>query len=98
MPNLADLTPGTVGAAAPSCPREGGVAQLAESRLRNNSYLALKNVSCEYQQGLLVLRGFLPSYYLKQLAQEVVARVDGVDQILNQINVLESVVECARRK
>jgi len=97
MANLAELTWMAAGAAAPLSPPESGVAELAESRLRSNSYLALKNVSCEYQQGRLILRGCLPTYYLKQLAQEVVARLDGVDQIVNQIDVLETATACARR-
>ena len=46
--------------------------ELAERCLRSNSHLALKNISCHYQAGVLVLRGCLPTYYLKQLAQETV--------------------------
>jgi hypothetical protein len=44
-----------------------GVVEGAENRLRSNSYLALKNVSCEFREGVLTLRGYLPSYYLKQM-------------------------------
>ncbi|HEV3204764.1 MAG TPA: BON domain-containing protein [Gemmataceae bacterium] len=63
-------------------------AELAESHLRSNSYLALKNISCEYQEGVLILKGYLPTYYLKQVAQAVVAPTEGVDRILNQIEVV----------
>ncbi|HKB39824.1 MAG TPA: BON domain-containing protein [Gemmataceae bacterium] len=74
-----------------------GVGEQAESRLRSNSYLALKNVSCEYDGGRLILRGCLPTYYLKQIAQEVVAGVTGVTEIVNQINVVkESTFGCRR--
>ena len=65
-----------------------GLPELAEGRLRGNPYLALKNVSCDWLDGVLVLRGCLPSYYLKQLAQEVVARLEGVQTIDNQIQVV----------
>jgi osmotically-inducible protein OsmY len=64
------------------------IEELAERQLRGNSYLALKNLSCEYRDGALVLRGLLPTYYLKQLAQEAVAHVEGVARIENQIQVL----------
>jgi hypothetical protein len=38
---------------------------------------------------VLVLRGCLPSYYLKQIAQEVVARqVKGLGRLDNQIQVV----------
>ena len=60
----------------------------AESCLRSNSYLALKNVTCDYREGVLTLRGCLPSYYLKQVAQTVVARVAGGVRIVNEIEVV----------
>jgi CheY-like chemotaxis protein len=60
----------------------------AEARLRSNPYLALKNVSCEGRDGVLTLRGCLPSYYLKQVAQSAVAGLDGVTRIDNRIEVL----------
>jgi osmotically-inducible protein OsmY len=60
----------------------------AERRLRGNPYLALKNVSCGWLDGVLVLRGCLPSYYLKQIAQEAVAGLEGVQRIDNQIQVV----------
>ncbi len=64
------------------------MADLAERRLRSNPYLALKNVTCEWLGGVLVLRGCLPSYYLKQVAQGVVPRLDGVAAVDNQIHVV----------
>ncbi|NBO90767.1 MAG: BON domain-containing protein [Planctomycetia bacterium] len=65
-----------------------GVVEGAENRLRSNSYLALKNVSCEFREGVLTLRGYLPSYYLKQMAQAAVARIEGVDRVVNEIEVI----------
>jgi hypothetical protein len=64
------------------------IADLAEGCLRRNPYLALKNVACDCRDGVLVLRGCLPSYYLKQVAQEAVARLEGVKAIDNQIQIL----------
>jgi osmotically-inducible protein OsmY len=63
-------------------------ADVAERRLRSHPYLALKNVACDYQGGVLALRGCLPSYYLKQIAQEAVASLAGVERIDNQIQVV----------
>jgi osmotically-inducible protein OsmY len=64
------------------------IADLAERLLRSNPYLALKNVSCDWLDGVLILRGCLPSFYLKQITQEVVASVEGVEHIDNQILVV----------
>jgi osmotically-inducible protein OsmY len=65
---------------------------LAEGCLRRNPYPALKNVACDCRGGVLVLRGYLPSYYLKQVAQEVVAHLEGVKGIENQIQVVTPAV------
>ena len=70
--------------ATPSRMPQAGLRELAEGRLRRNPYLALKNVACEWLGGVLVLWGCLPSYYLKQVAQEVVAPRDGVTAVDNQ--------------
>jgi osmotically-inducible protein OsmY len=67
------------------------MADLAERCLRSNPYQALKNVSCDYRDGVLLLRGCLPSYYLKQVAQEAVASLEGVHRIDNQIQVVSPV-------
>jgi hypothetical protein len=63
------------------------VEDLARSQLLGKPYHALRRVSCEYRDGILTLRGRLPSYYLKQVAQEAVAPVAGVDRIVNCIEV-----------
>jgi osmotically-inducible protein OsmY len=60
----------------------------AEERLRRSSYLALRDISCLASDGVLTLRGSLPSYYLKQVAQEIVSGVEGVRHVANQIEVL----------
>lgn len=59
----------------------------AEGRLRRSGYLALRDVSCEVSGRVAWLRGRLPSYYLKQMAQAVVADVEGVQQVINLIDV-----------
>jgi osmotically-inducible protein OsmY len=73
----------TVGTVSQARPEE-----LAERRLRSSSYPALRNISCEYLNGVLVLRGCVETYYLKQVAQEVVAHLEGVGRIDNQLQVV----------
>jgi hypothetical protein len=77
---------GTLAPARPNPPQR--ILEGAESCLRSNAYLALKNVTCDYQEGVLTLRGCLPSYYLKQVAQTAVARVAGGVRIVNEIEVV----------
>ena len=85
---LADRTTGTEPDAQRPDPPASPQA-VAERGLRSSRYSALKRVSCDYQGGVLVLRGCLPSYYLKQIAQEVVAhQFDKVERLENHIQVV----------
>jgi len=63
-------------------------ADWAERCLRSNPFLALKNITCDLLDGVLVLRSCLPTYYLNQIAQEVVADLEGVERVDNQIQIM----------
>ena len=69
-----------------------GRVEEAELCLRGASHAALRNLSCEYWNGVLVLRGCVPTYYLKQVAQAAVSRLEGVERIDNQIKVVAPAV------
>lgn len=62
-------------------------AARAWQRLSQSPYRELKGISCGIKNGVLVLRGQVSSFYLKQLAQEIVRRADGVQAIANQLEV-----------
>jgi osmotically-inducible protein OsmY len=63
------------------------IEEAAERRLRQSRYLELRAVSCEFHEGVLTLRGRVPSYYLKQMAQSLVDRIPGVSELDNQLEV-----------
>ena len=64
------------------------IAQAAMERLRQVPYPSIRGVSCECnEQGVVFLRGQLPSFYHKQLAQEAVAKVAGIVRVINEIEV-----------
>ncbi len=63
------------------------IAEAANECLRNSPYRDIRAVVCEYDHGVLLLKGRLPSFYHKQLAQEAVVRVSGVSQVINEIEV-----------
>ncbi len=66
--------------------RHGGdVAEQAQERLRAVPCISLHHVRCQYRQGRLSLQGQVESYYQKQLAQEALARLEGVVQIVNEL-------------
>jgi len=66
---------------------DGHLAEAAEGRLRKSGHFGLRSVSCESRQGVLVLRGRVSSYYCKQLAQELVRRINGAETIVNRVEV-----------
>jgi len=42
----------------------------------------------EFQQGTIILSGRVPSFYLKQLLQEALRDIDGVERIDNRVDVV----------
>ena len=68
---VATRTDRKIGTKAP--PAEAAIGRLVEGVLRRSGYSALRDVSCVAAGQALYLRGRLPSYYLKQVAQEVAA-------------------------
>jgi hypothetical protein len=44
----------------------------------------------KFRQGVLVVRGSVPTYYLKQMLQHVLVGMDGVCRIDNQVQVIST--------
>ena len=65
------------------------LVDIARGRLSNSPYMAIRDVSCEMENGVLLLRGRLRSFHHKQLAQEAVRPLAGVGQIVNAIEVVD---------
>ena len=66
---------------------EDVVTVAAQARLMRTPYLELHQVLCEFHEGVFTLRGRVSRYYLKQVAQNAVRRLDGVAEIDNQLKV-----------
>jgi osmotically-inducible protein OsmY len=69
-------------------PQVDGVVEAARRRLLGQSHLAIQRIWCEFCDGSLFLRGHVPSFYHKQLAQTAVAGLKGVEQVVNEIDVV----------
>ncbi len=71
------------------------VPQLVIDLLRSCHHPPLRNVKCHFHDGVLTLCGIVPNYFLKQLAQTVAVKIEGVVQLNNRIVVTysESVAE-----
>ena len=59
----------------------------AQRRLASSGYEVLKTIACRFRNGTMFLKGEVPTYYHKQLAQEAVRTLAMVRAINNQITV-----------
>jgi BON domain len=55
--------------------------------LERNPYLVRRNLRFETSAGRVTLRGVVNTYFQKQMAQESLRHVDGVDEIANELEV-----------
>ena len=59
-------------------------------RLDGNGSAAFGGVVVEANEGAVLLKGVVASYYAKQLAQEFAKRIPGVSGVINLIEVREA--------
>ena len=59
----------------------------AEAILRGSAHPPLRRVTCELRDNSLILRGLVPSFHLKQLAQSLVQSTNRDIEVDNQIEV-----------
>jgi len=57
------------------------------SALERNPHVSGRSLRFETESGRVTLRGVVRSYFQKQMAQEAIRRVDGVDEICNELEV-----------
>jgi CheY-like chemotaxis protein len=65
-------------------------AERATVRLHRQPYLALHKLTIECRDGVLTVRGCLPSYYLKQVALAAVTQTEEGQRVHDEIVVLPS--------
>jgi hypothetical protein len=71
--------------AVPPAADPPSLGQRVEASLRGSGYLTLRGVECDTRGDIVRLRGYLSTYYLKQVAQATAAEVEGVRQVINRI-------------
>lgn len=65
------------------------ICAVVMAALRSTGYRLLANLQCEVQDGIVKLSGSVPSFFLKQMAQSVVLRLDQVKRVENSLEVRE---------
>lgn len=74
------------GQGAPKMQTQSPITTLA-SLLGDAVHPGLSGVSCQLDANVVVLQGEVPTFYLKQLAQETAIRANGVEKVNNEITV-----------
>ena len=58
-----------------------------DSAIRQNPHLVGHQVFCQHERGIVVLHGRVKSFFQKQMAQEALKRLDGVEKVINELEV-----------
>jgi osmotically-inducible protein OsmY len=66
---------------------ESTLADRVDQAIQTNPYVSSRALRFETDGSRVVLQGAVKSYFQKQMAQEVIRRVEGVEQIDNCLEV-----------
>jgi hypothetical protein len=70
-----------------SCADDEAIHAAARARLRSSGYPALGGIGCQVRDRVVILSGVVPTFYLKQLAQTFLLRLDRVRGVRNLVEV-----------
>ena len=72
-------------------PREGTAGfellHRVDSAIKGNPHLSGHHVFCQEESGIVVLHGRVTSFFQKQMAQEELKRLEGVEKVINELEV-----------
>jgi osmotically-inducible protein OsmY len=66
---------------------DDSLARQVDLAISTSPYLTGKKLRVEMHEGHVVLQGRVASYFQKQMAQEALRKIDGVQRIDNQLEV-----------
>jgi osmotically-inducible protein OsmY len=62
-----------------------------DQALRATGHASLRHLQVRGTEGLAILHGCVPSYFMKQMAQEIALRILGVKEVQNELQVVPSI-------
>ncbi len=65
----------------------GELLKRVDSAIRGNPHLVGHQVFCQEDSGIVVLHGRVGSFFQKQMAQEALKRLAGVEKVINELEV-----------
>jgi hypothetical protein len=68
------------------------VLQRVRGRLSQSCHFTRhwREIECDFREGILLLRGRVPTFYLKQVLQSILKDLPGVRRIDNRVDVISS--------
>lgn len=85
MPALLDAVPLTT--VPPRYEHDRLIREKTIGMLRASGYPSLGRLHCQVADGVIVLMGSVPTFFLKQMAQTIVMRIQNVSRIQNEVRV-----------
>ena len=55
--------------------------------IKQNPHLSRHQVFCQEEQGIVILHGRVSTFFQKQMAQESLKKLEGVEKVINQLEV-----------
>jgi len=68
-------------------PGSGELLQRIDSAIKMSPHLASHQVFCQEDSGIVVLHGKVGTFFQKQMAQEALKRLEGVEKVVNELEV-----------
>ena len=56
-------------------------------QLEASPFVAIKKLRCDFQEGVAILRGRVPTFHTRQVALALVRKIAGVEQVDDHITV-----------
>ncbi len=61
--------------------------QRVDSAIQGSPHIAGHQVFCQEESGIVVLHGRVDSFFQKQMAQETLKKLEGVEKVINELEV-----------
>jgi hypothetical protein len=58
--------------------------------LQSSGYTPLRRLQCEVTDAVVIVHGTLPSFYLKQMTQSIIQHLEGIQGVMNLVEVQET--------
>lgn len=87
-PLRVSVSPNEYEAQEETTPATGDLERRVNETMQQSQYRQLGRIVCRVDRGIATLHGRVPSYFLKQLAQEQASRVDDVSRVVNLVEVI----------